>query len=97
MSIMTTEGIYLRGNVWHTVTRATKWRLGRRVIGFVHPSGRKYKEEAMQRMHWTDFARRYTGTLIKNEWNEGSGIIYPRYTVKCDDGKIRKFQYIKAI
>ena len=90
MSIITPEGIRLPDNSWHTVKHPRVWHLGARVTGFVHPRGTKRYTG-----HWTAIARRYQGILVKNEWNEGNGIPYPRYTVKCDDGKIRKFQYIR--
>lgn len=83
-------------DTWHTVKKPRVWHLGTRVIGFVHPSGRVFKNIVFHTKHWTTFARQYHGTLIKNEWNEGGGITFPRYTVLCDDGKIRKFQYIKG-
>jgi hypothetical protein len=88
-------------NTWHTVKKPRVWHPGTRVVGFVHPNGRAFAKwhfttyEYEANPHWTTIARKYPGVLIKNEWNEGGGIIYPRYTVKCDDGKIRKFQYIR--
>ena len=95
MSIITPGGIRLHDNSWHTVKHPRVWHLGARVTGFVHPNGRMYKRFYVPGFVWKTCARTYSGTLIKNEWNEGGGIVYPRYTVKCDDGKVRKFQYIR--
>ena len=41
--------------------------------------------------------KEFPGTLIKSEYAYGPGTVVtnPRYTVKCDDGKVRRFQVLK--
>lgn len=96
-------------DLWVVVKHPRRWFPGMRVIGVVNPSGREYRQllismfkrdeeplfEALKRL---GYKKMYPGVLIKNEYSiaasEGYAVKFPCYTVKCDDGKIRKFQRI---
>jgi len=49
------------------------------------------------RWDWKAHTKQFHGTLIKNERAVGDerAIEFVRYTVRCDDGKIRRFQILR--
>ena len=79
---------------WRDVQRPRKWFPGMRVRGLRNPSGQEYRiaHGVIPRSQ----RKTYDGVLIRNEWMPAA-IIYPRYTVACDDGTVRRFQVIEAL
>jgi len=74
-----------------------------RVIGLRNPSGLWYRNwyygarEYDPNPDWKQHTQAFAGVLIKNERAVGDerAIEFVRYTVRCDDGKTRKFQVIR--
>lgn len=91
---------------WRESKRGWGAKIGVRVKAFVNPNGRQMRifREAMSKVPITlakptsHYCRSsYFGTLLKAEWKYGKVMTQVRYTVKCDDGKVRKVQIIKEI
>lgn len=97
--------IYTQDASWRTTKRGWGAKLGTRVLCTVNPNGRQLQafREAMSKVPlalakpMSHYCRSsYYGTLIKAEWKYGHTMTQVRYTVKCDDGKVRKVQIIKS-
>ena len=95
--------MYVVDKDWRTSKAPRRWTVGKRVIGIQTLNGREYRKwyfgirEYELDPDWKLQARKYPGTLIKNEWKNGQTITQVRYTVRCDDGKTRFFQVLRDL
>lgn len=80
---------------YHDVTRPTKRHIGDKVVGLRSILNPDYKDPFTTPGRKYSRNKEFPGVLIKNEISTDGVYVNPRYTIKCDDGKIRRFQKLK--